>query len=165
MFFSLHLQFSIWLLKWNLKLGVGTQIIATRYLVPKMGSAASHCASGTLYAYQNIQGASIKTGPLSIRKVLSDIWQGSVATSCLQCFDTVGFCGRKGIRPVKIWGDGEGGHWLVRMEWRPAGWSVCLPLLIFPCTIKSGSSLLAPAHLVGPGKRAVKWLWWCGVVV
>jgi len=38
----------------------------------------------------------------------------------------------------------------------PAGWSVCLPLLIFPCTIKSRSSLLAPAHPGGPGKRAVK---------
>ena len=49
-------------------------------------------------------------------------------------------------------GDGGGGHWLVRMEWRSAGWSVCLPLLIFPCTIKSRSSLLAPAHPVGPGK-------------
>jgi len=33
---------------------------------------------------------------------------------------------------------------------------VCLPLLIFPCTIKSKSSLLAPAHPDGPGKRAVK---------
>ena len=41
----------------------------------------------------------------------------------------------------------------------PAGWSVCLPLLISPCTVKSRSSLLAPD---GPGKRAVKWLW-CGV--
>ena len=59
--------------------------------------------------------------------------------------------------------DGGGGHWLVWMEWRPAGWSVCLPLLIFPCTIKYRSSLLAPAHLGGPGKRAVKRL--CGVVV
>ena len=49
---------------------------------------------------------------------------------------------------------------LVRMEWRPAGWSVCLPLLIFPCTTKSRSSLLAPAHPGGPGKRAVKRLWW-----
>jgi len=39
-------------------------------------------------------------------------------------------------RPVKM-GDGGGGHCLVRMEWRPVGWSVCLPLLIFPCTIKS----------------------------
>jgi len=52
-------------------------------------------------------------------------------------------------------GDGGGGHWLVRMEWCPAGWSVCLPLLICPCTIKSRSSLLAPAHPGGPGKRAV----------
>jgi len=54
--------------------------------------------------------------------------------------------------------DGGGGHWLVRMEWRPAGWSLCLPLLIFPCTIKS---LLALAHPGGPGKRVVKRLW-CG---
>ena len=53
------------------------------------------------------------------------------------------------------------GHWLVRMEWRPAGWSVCLPLLIFSCTIKSTSSLLALAHPGGPGKRAVKWLCVC----
>jgi len=51
---------------------------------------------------------------------------------------------------------------LVRMEWRPAGWSACLPLLIFPCTIKSRSYLLTPAHPGGPGKRAVKRLWWCG---
>ena len=34
-----------------------------------------------------------------------------------------------------------------------------------PLHIKSRSSLLAPAHLGAPGKRAVKWLWlWCGVV-
>jgi len=52
------------------------------------------------------------------------------------------------------------GHWLVRMEWLPAGWSVCLPLLIFLCTIKSKSSLLAPSHPGGPGKRAIKRLWW-----
>jgi len=45
------------------------------------------------------------------------------------------------------------------MEWRPAEQSVCLPLLISPCTIKSRSSLLAPAHPGGPGKRAVKF---CG---
>ena len=57
-------------------------------------------------------------------------------------------------------GDGGGGQWLVWMEWRPAGWSVCLPLLIFPCTIKFKSSLLAPAHLGGP-RKDVKWLW-CG---
>ena len=51
-------------------------------------------------------------------------------------------------------------HGLVRTEWRPAVWSVCLPLLIFPCTIKSRSSLLAPSHPGGPGKGAVKRLWW-----
>jgi len=65
-----------------------------------------------------------------------------------------------------MWGDSGGGHWLVWMEWHPAGWSVCvwLPLLIFPSTIKSKSSLLAPAHLDGPGKKAVK-QFWCGGVV
>ena len=56
---------------------------------------------------------------------------------------------RKGIRPVKNMGDGAGEHWLVWIEWCPAGWSVCLPLLILPCTIKSRSSLLAPAHSPG----------------
>jgi len=70
--------------------------------------------------------------------------------------------GRKCIWPVKIQGDGGGGHCLVRMEWRTAGWSVCLPLLIYPCTIKSRGSLLAPADPGGPGKMAVKQLWWCG---
>jgi len=55
-----------------------------------------------------------------------------------------------------VMGDGGGGRWLVRMEWRPARWSLCLPLLMFPCTIKSRSSLLAPAGPGGPGKRAVK---------
>jgi len=51
---------------------------------------------------------------------------------------------------------GGGGHWLVWTEWRSAGWSVCLPLLIFPCTIKCRGSLLASAHLGGPGKSAIK---------
>ena len=37
---------------------------------------------------------------------------------------------------------------------------VGVPLLIFPCTIKSRSSLLALARPGGPGKRAVKRL--CG---
>ena len=45
------------------------------------------------------------------------------------------------------------------------GVSVCLPLSIYPCTIKSRSSLLALAHPGGgPGKRAVKrlcWWLWC----
>jgi len=71
---------------------------------------------------------------------------------------------QEGHRACKKMGDGEGGQWLVWMEWRPAGLSVCLPLLIFPCTIKSRSSLLASAHPSGPRKRAVKRLWcglWC----
>jgi len=71
---------------------------------------------------------------------------------------------KEGHPAYKKWGDGGGGHWLVRMQWHPARWSACLPLSIFPCTIKSRSSLLAPADPDGPGKRAVKWLW-CGVVV
>jgi len=71
--------------------------------------------------------------------------------------------GRKGIQPVKMgewWKVGTGQS--VCSGAQPAGW--CLPLLIFPCSIKPRSSLLAPAHPVGPGKRATKWLWWwCGV--
>jgi len=71
--------------------------------------------------------------------------------------------GRNSIWPVKNMEDDGGGHCLVWMEWRPAGWSVCLPLLIFPCTIKSRSCLLAQAHPGGPRRRAAKRLWWCGV--
>ena len=54
---------------------------------------------------------------------------------------------------------------LVRMEWRPAEWSLFPSLLIFPYAIKSRSSLLAPAHTGGPGKSAVKRLWCGGVCV
>ena len=71
---------------------------------------------------------------------------------------------QEGHPAYKKWGDGGGGHYLVRMEWRPVGWSLCVPLLVFPCTVESRSSLLAPAHLGGTGKRDVKQLW-CGVVV
>ena len=53
---------------------------------------------------------------------------------------------------------------VIYTECRPSGWSMCLPLLIFPCTIKSRSSLLAPAHPGSPGKMAVKRLW-CVVVL
>ena len=67
--------------------------------------------------------------------------------------------GKKGIQPVKRMGDGGGRHWLVWMEWRPAGWLVCLSLLIFPCTIKCRSSVLALADPGGAGKSAVKQLW------
>jgi len=79
---------------------------------------------------------------------------------CIETADTVG---RQEGHPVrkKYGDDGGRGHWLVRMDWRPAGWLVCLPLLIFPCTIKSRSSRLAPAQPGGPGKRAVKQLCVC----
>ena len=72
---------------------------------------------------------------------------------------------QEGIRPVKKYGeDGGGGHWLVRMEWRLAGWSVCLPLLIFPCTIKSKVLLWHRLTRVVP-EMAVKRLWCvCGVL-
>ena len=64
-------------------------------------------------------------------------------------------------------GDDGGGHWLVLMEWRSAGWSVCLPLLIFSCTIKFRSSLLTLARPCGPGKKGCKTLvvWWLLLVV
>jgi len=39
---------------------------------------------------------------------------------------------------------------------RMVGVSASLPLLIFPCTIKSRSSLLAPAHPGGPRKKGRK---------
>jgi len=66
----------------------------------------------------------------------------------------------------KVWGDGGGGQWLVQMDWRPARWSVCLPLLISPCTIKSRSSLLAPSHPGGPGKKGRKMVVvWCGTIM
>jgi len=77
----------------------------------------------------------------------------------LQCFSALTLLvGRQEghMACKKQWGDGGGGHWLVWMEWRPAG-GRCLPLLIFPCTIKSRDFLLALAHPGGPGKRAVKW--------
>ena len=47
--------------------------------------------------------------------------------------------------------DGVAPSWMVNV-------SACVNL---PCTIKSRSSLLALAHPGGPGKRAVKRLWWC----
>ena len=72
--------------------------------------------------------------------------------------------GRQERHPAcKKWGNGGGGHWLVRMEWRPAGWSVCLPLLISSCTVKSRSSLLAPAQPGCPGKITIKRL--CYVLI
>jgi len=67
--------------------------------------------------------------------------------------------GRKSIRPVK------NGGWRMWALVSPDGVApsrmvgACPLLLIFPFTIKSRSSLLAPAHLGGPAKRIVEWLW------
>jgi len=77
----------------------------------------------------------------------------------VQCFDTVGWAAGRASGLKKM-----GGWWrwaLVSPDGVAAGWSVSLPLLVTPCTIKSSSSLLAPAHPGGPGKRAIKRLW-CG---
>jgi len=64
---------------------------------------------------------------------------------------------------VVFLGDGEGGHWLFRMEWRSAGWSVCLPLSSLHHKVQKFSS--GTGSPGGPGQRAVKWLWswwwWC----
>jgi len=72
--------------------------------------------------------------------------------------------GRKGIRPVN---NGGWGRWAL-----PGGPDGVAPGRIVGvsasgdpfCTIGSRGSLLAPAHPGGPGKRAVKGLWWVVVV-
>jgi len=66
--------------------------------------------------------------------------------------------GRRGIRPVK----NMGGWWRCALV-SPDGVapSQMVGVLISPCTIKSRSSLLAPANPGGPGERAVKRSW-CG---
>jgi len=42
------------------------------------------------------------------------------------------------------------------MEWRSAGWLVRLPLLVFPCTIKSRSSLTGAGSPGWSGKKGRK---------
>jgi len=53
---------------------------------------------------------------------------------------------QEGIRPVKNMGDGGGGRWLVRMEWRTAGWSVCLPLRCYEITMFSVTAKKTRVH-------------------
>ena len=59
------------------------------------------------------------------------------------------------------WSDGVAPIQMVK--WRPSRWSVCLPLLIFPCTVGSRSSRLLLAHQGGPGKGAIKLLWYLSI--
>ena len=88
--------------------------------------------------------------------------------TCLQCFELPSVLlhcrlgGRKGIRPVK----NVGGWWrwaLVSPDGVTPNRMVCVSVSVnLPFTINS-RSFVAPTHLGEPGKRAIKWLWWCGV--
>ena len=49
--------------------------------------------------------------------------------------------------------DGGGGHCLVRMEWRPGGWLVCLPLLIFHKVQKFSSGTSSPRWYRKKGRK------------
>jgi len=73
---------------------------------------------------------------------------------------------QEGHPACKKWGDGGGGHRLVRMEWHPARWTVCLPLLIFPCTHhkvqKFSSGTGSPRLSQEKGRKTV--VWWCGML-
>jgi len=74
---------------------------------------------------------------------------------------------QEGHPACKNMGDGGGGHWLARMEWHPARQLVCLPLLIFPCTIKvqkfsSGTGSRGWSRKKGH-KTVVVW-WWYNMI-
>ena len=123
---------------------------STAYLIPS-ALAQSFYSDSPHLAYIR-SSLSVDLYPVTVHHCLTLLTPGSTCT----CFtDHFRLPSRTGM------GDGGGGHCLVWMEWCPAGWSMCLPLLIIPCTIKSKSSLLALAYLGGPRKRAVKRLW-CG---
>jgi len=72
---------------------------------------------------------------------------------------------RKGIQPVRNMGDGGGEHWLVWMEWRPAGWSMCLPVFVnLPLHHKDqkfSSGTSSPGWSRKKGRKTVVvWWWW-----
>jgi len=69
--------------------------------------------------------------------------------------------GRKGIWPVKKWGDGGGGHWLVRMEWRSrmVGVSASVNLHLHHKVQKFSSGTGSPGW---SGKGVIKRLWYGG---
>ena len=52
----------------------------------------------------------------------SSVFSLSECSSCLQCFDAVCWMAGRESAWKKYGEDGGGGHWLVRMEWQPAGW-------------------------------------------
>jgi len=110
-------------------------------------ASALHCWRPSLWSNKNKAKETEIKCPTSAAVIVLQLHQPCLPSVLWRCW----LGGRKGIWHVKKW-DGGGGHWLVWMEWRPARWSVCLPPLIFPCTIKSRSSLLASAHTGGPEK-------------
>jgi len=70
---------------------------------------------------------------------------------------------QEGHLACKNMGDDGGGHCLVRMEWRSAGWSVChsVNLPLHHEVQKFSSGTCSPRW---SRKRAIKWLWWwCGL--
>ena len=60
--------------------------------------------------------------------------------------------------------DGGGGHWFVWMEWHPAGWSVCLPVLVnlpFHHRVqKFSSGTGSPGWSRKKGLKTVVVWWW-----
>jgi len=59
--------------------------------------------------------------------------------------------------PIKNMGGGGGGHWLVRMEWRPVSVSASVNLPLHHKVQKFSSGAGSPGW---SRKRAVKRLWW-----
>jgi len=75
---------------------------------------------------------------------------------CLQCFDTVGWVDRKGIRPVKM--SGELLAWLpvwgeVQIAYGPAETTTTHHLLLQEIQIGFGFTFLVPAHPGSPGQN------------
>jgi len=71
---------------------------------------------------------------------------------------------QEGHPACKRYGDGGGGHWLVRMEWRPAGWSLSasVNLLLHHKVQKFSSGTGSPGWSRKKGRKTV--VVWCGVV-
>jgi len=64
---------------------------------------------------------------------------------------------QEGHPACKKMGDGGGGHWLVRMEWRPAGWLVspCVNLPLHHKVQKFSSGTGSPGWSRKKGRKMV----------
>jgi len=87
------------------------------------GHAYTPILEGTLYLkfYSNVQVTYDPLTSFHIKRLIN--LHRHVAFSAL----TLLVGQQEGHPACKKRGDGGGGHWLVRIEWHPAGWSVCLP--------------------------------------